>query len=59
MIYLNLIKGECQKNVSNSEIIRGKYQINLSSEKLEKKSEEIMKDIVNDTELLNYIEKKH
>lgn len=57
MIYLNLITGECQKNVSNSEIIRGKYQINLSSEKLEKKSEEIMKDIVNDTELLNYIEK--
>ena len=37
MIYLNLETGECKKEVSEIEIIKGKYQLKLNESELEKK----------------------
>ena len=35
MIYLNLETGECKKEVSDIEIIKGKYQLKLNESELE------------------------
>ena len=53
MIYLNLKTGECRKEVSNFEIIKGKYQLKLNENELEKELNNLFKKAVNDKDLFN------
>ena len=55
MIYLNLETGECRKEVSDIEIIRGKYKLKLNDNELEKEGDNMLKRITNDIDLLNEI----
>jgi len=51
MIYLNLETGECRKEVSDFEIIKGKYQLQLKENELEDKANSLFKKAVNDKDL--------
>ena len=55
MIYLNLETGECRKEVSDIEIIKGKYQLKLNENELKKESNDLFKKIINDKDLFNEI----
>ena len=55
MIYLNLETGECRKEVSDIEIIKGKYQLKFNETELEKEANNIFKRIINDTNLFSEI----
>jgi len=55
MIYLNLETGECRKEVSDIEIIKGKYQLKLKENELEKEADNLLKKAVNDKDLFNEI----
>ena len=55
MIYLNLETGECRKEVSDIEMIKGKYQLKLNESELEKEANNLFKKFVNDKELSNEI----
>ena len=51
MIYLNLETGECRKEVSDIEIIKGKYKL-IESEKI---TNDLFKKVVNDKDLFSEI----
>jgi len=55
MIYLNLETGECRKEVSDIEIIKGKYQLKLNESELENEINNLFKKVVNDKKLFNEI----
>ena len=55
MIYLNLETYECRKEVSNIEIIKGKYKLKLNDSKLEKEANDLLRKISNDKDLFNEI----
>ena len=55
MIYLNLETGECRKEVSDIEIIKGKYQFKLNENEFENEADNLLKKVVNDKDLFNEI----
>ena len=55
MIYLNLETGECRKEVSDFEIIKGKYQLKLNESEIEKEADNLFKKVANDKDLFNEI----
>ena len=55
MIYLNLETGECRKEVSDFELIKGKYQLKLKENQLEKETDNLLKKVANDKDLFNEI----
>ena len=55
MIYLNLETGECRKEVSDIEIIKGKFQLKLNESELEIEGIDLFKKAVNDKDLFNEI----
>jgi len=56
MIYLNLETGECRKKVSDIEIIKGKYQLKIPEDKLEKESNNLFKKVANNKDLFDEIQ---
>ena len=58
MIYLNLETYECKKNISNTELIRGKYQINVNSSIIENISNDLLKELKEFPELINEVLEK-
>ena len=57
MKYLNLETGECRKEVSDIEIIKGKYQLKVNESELENEADNLFKKAVNDKDLFNEIPK--
>ena len=55
MIYLNLETGECKKEVSDIEIVKGKYQLKLNENELEKEANDLFINVVNDKDLFSEI----
>jgi hypothetical protein len=55
MIYLNLETGECRKEVSDIELIKGKYQLKLNENELENEAYNLFNKTVNDKDLFNEI----
>ena len=51
--YLNLETGECRKEVSEIEIIKGKYQLKLNETELNKFTNNLFINVVNDKELFS------
>ena len=53
--YLNLETGECRDDVSNEDLIRGKYLLDLNNTELDEKSNDIMMLLKDHIDLMNEI----
>ena len=59
MKYLNIDTRECKNNVNNIELLTGKYKMNVNAEELNKKSDDLIKELINNNLINEFLNQKN